>query len=153
MYPFMASVAGRYMGKIEFSSLLNGVLAFATTLTVRQRRVPPFAIVLGVVGSYWLVLILAAERLKLAVLFLALASLVPRRYRVLLFGIGVLSHFSLLLFVGVTFNGFVRSRVERIRAESVGKGVAQSLILLLSAGGLVWRYGGNMTDKLARRVC
>ncbi|MGB4344290.1 MAG: hypothetical protein WBJ03_11825, partial [Moraxellaceae bacterium] len=101
IYFLLVKLSAPFLERVYFSSVLNGILAGLIYYYFSLFNVALIFRFIFSVNFYLLVLLFAAERLKLGFIFLSLAFLWGDRVRLALLGISILAHTQIgLLVVG-----------------------------------------------------
>jgi hypothetical protein len=88
--------------KIIYSTILNIILIIGIVKVIKKYEISYLIGLLLLCNFYLLVLLTAAERLKLSYIFIVYSLLVNRRYQILFYLFAILSHFqNIILFLGL----------------------------------------------------
>lgn len=98
--------------KVLYTSFLNVILVDGLFLLARRNRVPNLMIVLLLTNFYVVVLMTAAERLKMAYIVLVLAMLFAGRIRLILLALTPLFHLQSLILIVCTISVYFQNEIR-----------------------------------------
>lgn len=95
-------------------SILNCFLILGLVLSLRKYRVPWFTVFLLLTNFYVIVLMVAAERLKIAYIFLLWALVLEGRWRLLFLSLSPLAHLQSIILLAGAFAAYSSETVRKI---------------------------------------
>ena len=118
--------------KIFFSLILNIILVIGILKIVRKYKIPNFIAFLLFTNFYLIVLLTAAERLKISYIFIIWGFLFGSKYQIFFYFFSIFSHFqNIILFLSIYISKLISFREKKIYMKLAYLYILFAIIFLL----------------------
>lgn len=132
VYFFFVYLLSPILNKDLLFSAVNGVLAYFSVLWLLKNQVSRNIIILLCVNFYVIVILFSAERLKLALLFFVLASVVKLPWKYLLWCCSVLSHMQTAILLCISLSDNILALPKLLKRKILSKELIYFSVFLVS---------------------